>query len=72
MKALTASMLLLLTNPVLSYVVFSVSSEPGGQGLYKSWVVERWKCTKFDVDIDKQASWAFVAAGLANGCELYE
>ncbi|CAG5172724.1 uncharacterized protein ALTATR162_LOCUS7516 [Alternaria atra] len=72
MKTLTAVTLLLFTSPTLSSVVFSLSSEPNGQGLYKSWVVDRWKCQNLDADIDKQASWAFVAAGLANGCTLYE
>jgi hypothetical protein len=66
---------ILLATPALSSVVFSLSTEPAGQGTYKSWVVDRWTCHDLASDpesIDNEASWAFVASGLANGCFLYE
>ncbi|RYN33733.1 hypothetical protein AA0113_g1863 [Alternaria arborescens] len=72
MKTITAATLLFHITPALSSVVFLLSSETNGQGLSKSWVVDRWKCQNLGADIDKQASWAFVASGLANGCFLYE
>jgi hypothetical protein len=74
MKAALASIALLATT-VSSSLVFSLSTEPAGQGTYKSWVVNRWTCHDLasdDPSIDNEASWAFVAAGLANGCFLYE
>lgn len=62
-----------LVTSTSANVVFSLSTEPNGQGVRKSFVVDRWKCQNLDADgIDDQASWAFVDAGLANGCELYE
>jgi len=72
MKTITAATLLFYITPALSSVVFLLSSETNGQGLSKSCVVDRWKCQNLGADIDKQASWAFVASGLANGCFLYE
>ncbi|KAF1851409.1 uncharacterized protein K460DRAFT_362157 [Cucurbitaria berberidis CBS 394.84] len=71
MKAVLA--LSLLTSAVSGSVVFSLSTELNGQGIRKSWVVDRWKCHNLAEDgIDNQASWAFVDAGLANGCDLYD
>lgn len=73
MKSILATTLALLAASASASVVVSLSTEPNGQGTYKSWVVDRWKCHDLAEDgIDDQASWAFVAAGLANGCELYE
>ncbi|KAL6705959.1 hypothetical protein ACN47E_006238 [Coniothyrium glycines] len=64
--------LALLAAAANASVVFSLSSEPNGQGIRKSWVVDRWVCKNLAVEgFDDQASWAFVDAGLANGCELY-
>lgn len=72
MKAILPSLALLAAS-VSASVVFSLSTEPSGQGIRKSWVVDRWICHNLAEDgIDNQASWAFVDAGLANGCELYE
>jgi hypothetical protein len=69
---LTASLALLFTSASAS-VVFSLSFEPGGQGIRKSWGVDRWTCHDLaDDGFDNKASWAFVDIGLANGCELYE
>ncbi|OAL53995.1 hypothetical protein IQ07DRAFT_584591, partial [Pyrenochaeta sp. DS3sAY3a] len=71
MKAMLALGLALATATQAS-VVFSLSTEPNGQGVRKSWVVDRWKCHNLAEDgIDDQASWAFVDVGLANGCQLY-
>ncbi|KAF2017608.1 hypothetical protein BU24DRAFT_420646, partial [Aaosphaeria arxii CBS 175.79] len=54
-------------------LVFSLSSEPRGQGIRKSWVVSRWQCHNLvDDEFDNQASWAFVDNGLANGCTLFD
>ncbi|KAG9188602.1 hypothetical protein G6011_07307 [Alternaria panax] len=72
MKAIVAATLLLNIMPALSSVVFLLSSESNGGGLSKTWVVDRWKCQNLDSDIDKQASWTFVASGLANSYLLYE
>jgi hypothetical protein len=72
MKVILASLTLLAATAQAS-VVFSLSSEPNGQGIRKSWVVDRWICKNLiDDGFDDQASWAFVDTGLANGCELYE
>jgi hypothetical protein len=73
MKSIIAATFALLAASASADVLFMLSSEPNGQGISKSWVVPRWKCTDLSVeDLDDQASWAFVAGGLANGCELYE
>jgi hypothetical protein len=73
MKSILATTLAILAASANADVLFLLSSEPNGQGIQKSWVVPRWKCTDLSVDgLDNQASWAFVAGGLANGCELYE
>lgn len=73
MKSIFISVIALLGLSVEASVVFSLSSEPNGQGVRKSWVVDRWKCHDLAQDgFDNQASWAFVDAGLANGCSLYE
>jgi hypothetical protein len=74
MKLALPALLAVLTasTTVTANVVFSLASEPNGQGTSRSWVVDRWKCKDLAVEgFDKQASWAFVNAGLANGCELY-
>ncbi len=72
-----------LTTPVLlslsilfssasASVVFALSSDYNGQGVQKSWVVDRWVCHDLATDdFTKQAKWGFVEAGLANGCELF-
>jgi hypothetical protein len=61
-----------LFSPVSASVLFALSSEPGGHGTMKSWVVNRGVCHDLAPDgFDKQASWAFVEGGLANGCFLY-
>ncbi|KAF2033055.1 hypothetical protein EK21DRAFT_59787 [Setomelanomma holmii] len=63
----------LLASSTTASVVFSLSSLPNGQGERKSWVVDRWVCKDLAPEgFDDQASWAFVDAGLANGCELYD
>jgi hypothetical protein len=73
MKSILAATVALLLASASASVVFSLSTEPNGQGVRKSWVVDRWKCKDLAAEgIDDQASWAFVDAGLANGCELYE
>jgi hypothetical protein len=73
MKSILAATFALLAASVSADVLFELSSEPNGQGVLKSWVVPRWKCTDLSIDeLDDQASWAFVAGGLANGCSLYE
>ncbi|KAH7391121.1 hypothetical protein DE146DRAFT_758537 [Phaeosphaeria sp. MPI-PUGE-AT-0046c] len=73
MKLILAAASTLLATTASASVVFSVSTEPNGQGIRKSWVVDRWKCHNLAEDgIDNQASWAFVDAGLANGCQLYD
>ncbi|KAF1939007.1 hypothetical protein EJ02DRAFT_457349 [Clathrospora elynae] len=72
MKAVLACIALLAATTSAN-VVFDLSSEPNGQGIQKSWLVDRWTCHNLaDDGFDKQASWAFVDSGLANGCELYE
>ena len=54
-------------------LVFAISTEAGGKGRSMSWIVDRWTCKNLaNDDLDNQASWAFVEAGLANGCTLYE
>jgi hypothetical protein len=64
--------LVLLLPPVSASVLFALSSSPNGQGVMKSWVVNRGACHDLAADgFDKQASWAFVEGGLANGCFLY-
>jgi hypothetical protein len=72
MRIVIAATLSFLATTVSSKVLFSLSTEPNGQGYYKSWVVDRWTCVNLEPAIDDQASWAFVASGLANGCELFE
>ncbi|PSN71705.1 hypothetical protein BS50DRAFT_629843 [Corynespora cassiicola Philippines] len=73
MKTIFAAAIGLLALSADASVVFSLASEPNGQGERKSWVVDRWTCKNLaDDDFDKQASWAFVDAGLANGCTLYD
>jgi hypothetical protein len=72
MRTVIAAAFSLFATTVTSKVVFSLSTEPNGQGYYKSWVVDRWVCLNLKSAIDKQASWAFVTSGLANGCQLYE
>lgn len=73
MKSIFAAALTLLVSSASASVVFTLSTETNGQGVRKSWVVDRWKCHDLSEDgIDNQASWAFVDAGLANGCQLYE
>ncbi|KAH7394566.1 hypothetical protein BKA66DRAFT_456682 [Pyrenochaeta sp. MPI-SDFR-AT-0127] len=72
MKVIIASVTFLAVG-VSASVVFSLSTELNGQGIRKSWVVDRWICHNLSKDdLDNKASWAFVDAGLANGCELYE
>ncbi|KAF1832598.1 hypothetical protein BDW02DRAFT_554457 [Decorospora gaudefroyi] len=76
-STILAAAIALLTTPIpaLAAVVFSLSTEPNGQGIRKSWLVDRWLCHDLASDLpslDNNASWAFVAAGLANGCELYD
>jgi hypothetical protein len=62
-----------LASAAAASVVFSLSSLPNGQGDRRSWVVDRWVCKDLAAEgFDDSASWAFVDAGLANGCELYE
>jgi hypothetical protein len=68
MRTVIAARFSLFAATVTSKVVFSLFTEPNGQGYYKSWVVDRWVCRNFESAIDKQASWAFVASGLANCC----
>lgn len=73
MKSILAATVALLATSASASVVFSLSSELNGQGVRKSWVVDRWKCKDLAPEgFDDQASWAFVDNGLANGCELYE
>lgn len=73
MKSILAITLALLSVSASADVLFALSTEPNGQGIVKSWVVKRWACHDLAADgIDKQASWAFVEGGLANGCFLYE
>jgi hypothetical protein len=73
MKSTLSSFLALLAATANASVLFALSSEPNGQGIQKSWVVDRWTCHDLSTDdFDKQASWAFVEGGLANGCSLYE
>lgn len=73
MKATLLTSLSLLASYATANVVFSLASEPSGQGVRKSFLVDRWKCKDLEPEgFDNQASWAFVDIGLANGCELYE
>lgn len=73
MKATLFTSLAVLASSATASVVFSLASEPNGQGERKSWVVDRWKCKDLAAEgFDKMASWAFVDTGLANGCSLYE
>jgi hypothetical protein len=75
MKATLPFALALLASTATSSVVFDLSTEPGGKGTYKSWVVNRWMCHDLASDkpsIDNEASYAFVNVGLANACVLYE
>lgn len=73
MKSVLATAITLLATTATASVVFSLSTEPNGQGIRKSWGVDRWKCHDLAQDgIDNEASWAFVDIGLANGCQLYE
>jgi hypothetical protein len=73
MKFILLTSLAFLAVSANASVLFALSSEPNGQGIQKSWVVDRWVCHDLTTDdFDNQASWAFVEGGLANGCELYE
>jgi hypothetical protein len=73
MKSTLFTAIALLASSTTASVVFSLSSEPNGQGVRRSWVVDRWKCKDLAPEgFDDQASWAFVDTGLANGCFLYE
>jgi hypothetical protein len=73
MKSILLTSIALLTACTTASVVFSLSSLPNGQGDRRSWVVDRWVCKDLAAEgFDDSASWAFVDAGLANGCELYE
>ncbi|KAF2820745.1 hypothetical protein CC86DRAFT_412027 [Ophiobolus disseminans] len=73
MKPTVLAALTLLSTSTSANVVFSLASEPRGQGDRRSWLVDRWKCKPLAPEgFDKQASWAFVDIGLANGCSLYE
>ena len=64
--------LTLLLTPTTASVLFLLSTQPGGLGLSKSYMVNRWQCDTLVAPMDKNTSWAFVASGLANGCVLYE
>jgi hypothetical protein len=73
MKSIFAATLALLATSASANVLFALSSEPNGQGTFKSWVLNRWVCHDLAADgFDNQASWADVEGGLANGCYLYE
>jgi hypothetical protein len=72
-SSILSTLLTLLAASTNASVLFALSSEPSGQGIQKSWVVDRWVCHDLTTDnFDNQASWAFVEGGLANGCSLYE
>ena len=68
----TLSLLSLLFTSASASVLFLLSTEPGGAGISKSYIVDRWQCSTLSPPMDKNVSWAFVAGGLANGCVLYE
>ncbi|KAH7079839.1 hypothetical protein BKA63DRAFT_229416 [Paraphoma chrysanthemicola] len=74
MKSILTPLLVLLSATcTTASVVFSLASEPNGQGVRRSWVVDRWVCKDLAPEgFDNEASWAFVDAGLANGCEVYD
>lgn len=73
MRSTLFATLALCAASVRASLVFSLASEPNGQGTRKSFVTDRWVCKDLAPEgFDNQASWAFVDVGLANGCYLYE
>ncbi|CAA9967051.1 hypothetical protein HRS9122_08249 [Pyrenophora teres f. teres] len=56
-----------LLTPTAASVLLLLSTQPGGLGLSKSYIVNRWQCDTLVAPMDKNTSWAFVASGLANG-----
>ncbi|KAF2681154.1 hypothetical protein K458DRAFT_392380 [Lentithecium fluviatile CBS 122367] len=72
MKAVLATTVALFAVAAHGSVVFMISTEKNGQGIQGGGVTDRWVCHDLAEPLVKNASWAFVASGLANGCFLYE